>query len=187
MFVSPPFFRISEKEYSRPKERFFLYKVIATVFSNNLLLLCIQAFETEIPNGKKTHFLHFLYLAFRRDKKARDSCAAYDECAIAAKLVCHAQNGSFDLDDMSHSGHPDEFDEDHLKVLLKEDGRKHTRKVNINTMTTSCHLKLLDFTQKLGSWIHMGLSRPTEKNAFKLLLNISPDTEQHTATRNDFY
>ncbi|KAK6767032.1 hypothetical protein RB195_026354 [Necator americanus] len=91
----------------------------------------------DIPGGKKQHFRHLLYFAFRRGQKAteaaRDICAVYGEDTITARTArnwfAKFKNGNFDLDDSLRSGRPSDFDEDSLKALLKEDGRRSSREL----------------------------------------------------------
>ncbi|KAK6751516.1 hypothetical protein RB195_003109 [Necator americanus] len=91
----------------------------------------------DIPGGKKQHFRHLLYFAFRRGQKAteaaRDICAVYGEDAITARTArnwfAKFKNGNFDLDDSLRSGRPSDFDEDSLKALLKEDDRRSSREL----------------------------------------------------------
>ena len=83
----------------------------------------------EYPGDKKQHFQHLLFFTFHRGQKAAE--AAQDICMVcgkgvigksmARKLFAKSKNGNFDIDDTSCSGRPSEFDEDHLKVLLKEE------------------------------------------------------------------
>ena len=51
-------------------------------------------------------------------------CMVYGEGVIgkstARKWFAKFKNGNFDIDDTPCSGRPSEFDEDHLKALLKE-------------------------------------------------------------------
>ena len=83
----------------------------------------------EYPGGKKQHFPHLLFFAFHRGQKAaeaaRDICMAYGEDvkgkSTARKWFAKFKNGNFDINDTPHSERPSEFDEDHLKALLKEE------------------------------------------------------------------
>ena len=86
----------------------------------------------EYPGGKKQHFRHLLFFAFHRGQKApeaaRDICMVYGEGVIgestARKWFAKFKNGNFDIDDTPRSGRPSEFDENHLKALLKEESRQ---------------------------------------------------------------
>ena len=105
----------------------------------------------DIPGDKKLHFRHLLYFAFRRGQKAseatREICAVYREDAIAERIArdwfAKFKNGNSDLEDTPRTGRPIEFDEDHLKAFVKEDGRQKCRelaeKMNSSAMTISCH------------------------------------------------
>ena len=81
----------------------------------------------EYPGGKKQHFRHLLFFAFHRGQKAaeaaRDICMVYREGVIgestARKWFAKFKNGNFDINDTPRSKRPSEFDEDHLKALLK--------------------------------------------------------------------
>ena len=85
----------------------------------------------EYPEGKKQHFRHLLFFAFHRGQKAaeaaRDICMVYGEGVIGESTARKwfakfkkFKNGNFDIDERPRSGRPSEFDEDHLKALLKE-------------------------------------------------------------------
>ena len=86
----------------------------------------------EYPGNKKQHFRHLLFFAFHRGQKAaeasRDICMVYGEGVIseytARKWFAKFKNGNFDIDDTPRSGRPSEFDEGHLKALLKEESRQ---------------------------------------------------------------
>ena len=43
---------------------------------------------------------------------------------MARKWFAKFKNGNFDIDNMPRSGRPSEFDEDHLKALLKEESHQ---------------------------------------------------------------
>ncbi|KAK6760574.1 hypothetical protein RB195_021873 [Necator americanus] len=113
----------------------------------------------DIPGGKKQHFRHLLYFAFRRGQKAteaaRDICAVYGEDAITARTArnwfAKFKNGNFDLDDSLRSGRPSDFDEDSLKALLKEDGRRSSRelaeKMYCDQKTILNHLHSMGFAE----------------------------------------
>ncbi|KAK6756708.1 hypothetical protein RB195_014877 [Necator americanus] len=114
----------------------------------------------DIPGGKKQHFRHLLYFAFRRGQKAteaaRDICAVYGEDAITARTArnwfAKFKNGNFDLDDSLRSGRPSDFDEDSLKALLKEDGRRSSRelaeKMYCDQKAILNHLHSMGFAEK---------------------------------------
>ena len=86
----------------------------------------------EYPGGKKQHFRHLLFFTFHRGQKAAeaawDICMVYGEGVIsvstARKWFPKFKNGNFDINNTPHSGKPSEFDENHLKALLKEESCK---------------------------------------------------------------
>ena len=98
------------------------------------------------PGSKKQHFQHLLFFAFRHllfqkaAETAQDICMVYGEGVIgkstAKKWFAKFKNGNFDIDNKPHSRRPSEFDEDHLKALLKEKSRQTNRelakKINCN-------------------------------------------------------
>ena len=90
-----------------------------------------------------------------------------------------------DLEDTPRTGRPTEFDEDHLKALVKQDGRQACRelaeKMNSSAMTISSHLESLGFAQKLGAWVPHVL---TENNKNKRLKIAAQHLARHRATRN---
>ena len=110
---------------------------------------------------KKQHFRHLLFFAFHRGQKAaeaaRDICMVYGEGVIgestARKWFAKFKNGNFDIDDTPRSGRP-EFDEDHLKALLKEESRQISRKladkINCNQKTIFNHFHSMGFAEKSG-------------------------------------
>ena len=57
----------------------------------------------------------------------------YEEGLIGKSTVrkwfAKFKNGNFDIDDIPCSGRPFEFDEDHLKALLKEESRQISREL----------------------------------------------------------
>ena len=90
----------------------------------------------EYPGDKKQHFRHLLFTFHRGQKAAeatRDICMVYGEGAIgestARKWFAKFKNGNFDIDDTPRSGRPSEFDEDHLKALLKEESLQTSREL----------------------------------------------------------
>ena len=113
---------------------------------------------------KKKHFRHLLYFAFRWDQKAtnaaKEICAVYGEDAITERTarvwLSKFKNGNSDFKDTPR-GRPTEFDKDHLKELVKEDGHQTcmelAEKMNSNAITICLHLESLGFAQKLGVWV----------------------------------
>lgn len=130
----------------------------------------------EIPEGKKIHFRHLLYFAFRRGQNAvqaaRDICKVYGVDAIAPRTAqdwfAKFKNGNFDLADGPRTGRPSHFDENRLRIFLKEDGRQTTRelaeKMGCTFKTISNHLGSMGFTQKLGAWMPHKLSDANKQN-----------------------
>ena len=106
------------------------------------------------------------------------------------KWFAKFKNGNFDIDDTPCSGSSSEFDEDHLKALLKDEscqtGRELAKKMNCDQKTILNHLHSMGFAEKLGAGCLMSLAKITKKIAFKLLLNISPAIEQHAVTNSAF-
>ncbi|UYV73730.1 hypothetical protein LAZ67_11000570 [Cordylochernes scorpioides] len=92
---------------------------------------------SEYPVGKNQHFQHLLFFAFHRGQKAaeaaRDICNVYVKGVIGEREAqiwfAKFKNGDLDLEDTPQSRRPSEFDEEHLKALLKEDGRQTTREL----------------------------------------------------------
>ena len=74
--------------------------------------------------------------------------------STARKWFVKFKNGNFDIDNTPHSRRPSEFDEDHFKVLLKEEshqtGHKLAEKINSDKKTTLNHLHSMGFAKKLG-------------------------------------
>ncbi len=135
----------------------------------------------EIPGDKNQHLRHILYFGYRRGQKAsevvRDICGVYGETAItvrtAQKWFFRFNSGNFDLNDTSRLGRPSNFDEDHLKDFLRENGRQTCReladKMNCSQNTVYNHLKSLGFKQKLGCWVPHELSEKDRKNRLQIV------------------
>ena len=130
----------------------------------------------EYPGGKKQHFRYLLFFAFYQGQKAaeaaRDICMVYGEGVIgestARKCFAKFKNDNFDINDMPHSGRPSEFDEDHLKALLKEKSRQTSlelaEKTNCDKKTILNHLHSMGFAEKLGVWMPHELCENNEEN-----------------------
>ena len=117
----------------------------------------------EYPWGKKQHFRHLLFFAFHRGQKAaeaaRDICMVYGKGVIGESTVrkwfAEFKTGNFDIDDTPRRhGRQFEFDEDHLKALLKEKSRQISRelaeKMNCYQKTILNHFHSMEFIEKLG-------------------------------------
>ena len=88
----------------------------------------------EYPGGKKQHFRQLLFFTFHKGQKVaeavQDNCMVYGEGVIgkstARKWFAKFKNGNFDIGNTLCSRRPSEFDEDHIKALMK---RKVTKQV----------------------------------------------------------
>ena len=100
----------------------------------------------EYPGSKKQHIRHLLFFTFHQGQKAaeaaRDIRMVYGEGVIgestARKWFAKLKNGNFDIDDTPRRGRLSEFDENHLKALLKESrqiSRQLAEKINCNQKT----------------------------------------------------
>ena len=71
------------------------------------------------------------------------------------KWFAKFKNGNFDIDDTSRSGRPSEFDEDHIKELLKKEScqtsRELAEKMNCDQKTILNHLHSMGVSEKLGA------------------------------------
>ena len=100
----------------------------------------------------------------------------YEEGVIgkstARKWFAKFKNGNFDIDDMPHSRRPFEFDEDHLKALLKEEScqtsHELAEKMNCNQKTILNHLYSMVFSKKLGVWVPHELSENNKDNHLQI-------------------
>ena len=94
------------------------------------------------------------------------------------------KNGNFDINDTPRSGRPSEFDEDHLKALLKEESRQTSRKLaekmNCDQKTILNYLHLMGFAKKLGVWVPHELSENNKENCLQI---ASQHLTCHQATR----
>ena len=136
----------------------------------------------EYPRGKKQHFRHLLFFGFHRGQKAaeaaRDICMVYGKGVIgestARKWFAKFKNGNFDIDDTPRSGRPSEFDEDHLKALLKEESCQTSselaEKINCDQKTILNHLHSMGFAEKLGVWVLHELSKTNKENRLQWCL-----------------
>ena len=146
----------------------------------------------EYPRGKQQHFQHLLFFAFYQGQKAakaaRDICMVHREGVIgestASKWFAKFKNGNFDIDNMPHSKKPSEFDEDHLKALLKEEScqasRELAEKMNCNQKMILNHLHLIGFAKKLGVWVPHELSKNNKENRLQI---ASQQLACHQTTR----
>ena len=73
---------------------------------------------------------------------------------------------------MPCSRRPFEFDEDHLKALLKEKSCQTScelaKKMNCNQKTILNHLYLMGFAKKLGVWVLHELSENNKENRLQI-------------------
>ena len=132
------------------------------------------------PGGKKQHFRHLVFFAFHQGQKAAeaawDICMEYGEGVIgkstARKWFAKFKNGNFDINDMLHSRRPFEFDEDHLKALLKEEScqtsRELAKKINCNQKMILNHFHSMGFAEKLGVWVPHELSKNNKKKRLQI-------------------
>ena len=88
------------------------------------------------------------------------------------KWFAKFKNGNFDIEDTPHSGRPSEFDEDHLKALLKEESRQTSRelakKMNCDQKTIFNHLHSMGFAKKLGVWVPHELNKNNKENCLQI-------------------
>ncbi|UYV81566.1 hypothetical protein LAZ67_20001554 [Cordylochernes scorpioides] len=127
-----------------------------------------QRLENGISMRQKSIFSTSNILRFSSSQKAteaaRDICNMYGKGVTgersSTKMVCKVQNGDLDLEDTLRSGRPSEFDEEHLKALLKENGRQTTRelaeKMKGSAVTISHHLQSIGISKKTRN---LGASR----------------------------
>ena len=68
---------------------------------------------------------------------------------ISERWFSKFRDGNFSLEDTPRSGRPTEFDEDHLEMLVKQDGKQTCRELaktmDSNAMTISLHPKSMGF------------------------------------------
>lgn len=138
------------------------------------------------------HFRHLLLFAFNQGQKAtkaaRDICTVYGKNAMdvrtAQRWFGKFKSGHFHLEDGPRSGRPVEFDEDHLQLLLKEDGRQTTRelaeRMGSNAITISRHLASMGKVQRLGAWVPHELN---ERQREKRLTVAAQHLARHRGTR----
>ena len=92
--------------------------------------------------------------------------------STARKWFAKFKNGNFNIDDTACSGRPSEFDENHLKALLKEESRQTSRelaeKINCNQKMILNHLHSMGFAEKLGVWVPHELSKNNKENHLQI-------------------
>ena len=92
--------------------------------------------------------------------------------SMARKWFAKFKNGNFDIDNTPCSGRPSEFDEDHLKALLKEESCQTScelaEKMNCNQKTILNHLHSMGFAEKSGVWVPHELSENNKKNHLQI-------------------
>ena len=133
-------------------------------FKNILLNLKINC------NFKSNYFHKYLYQVAA--EAAWDICMVCGEDGIgesmARKWFAKFKNGNFDIDNMPHSGRPSEFDENHLKALLKEESCQTScelaEKMNCDQKMILNHLHSMRFAEKLGVWLSHELSKNNKEN-----------------------
>ena len=105
--------------------------------------------------------------------------------STARKWFAKFKNGNFDINDMSCSGRPFEFDEDHLKAILKEESHQTrcelAEKINCNQKMIFNHLHSMGFDQKLGVWMPYEFSENNKENRLQI---ASQHLAHHQATRS---
>ena len=110
--------------------------------------------------------------------------------STARKWFAKFKNGNFDIDDMLCSRRPSEFDEDHLKALLKEESRQTSRelaeKINCDQKMILNHLHLMGFAEKLGVWMPHELSKNNKENRLQIASQHLPAIEQNVVTNSAF-
>ena len=104
--------------------------------------------------------------------------------STARKWFAKSKNGNFDIDNTPRSGRPSEFDEDHLKALLKGESRQTSHelaeKMNCDQKTILNHLHSMGFAEKLGVWVPHELSENNKENRLQI---ASQHLARHQATR----
>ena len=92
--------------------------------------------------------------------------------STARKWFAKFKNDNFDIDDMPHSRRPSEFDEDHLKALLKEESHQTShelaKKMNCDQKMILNHLHSMGFAKKLGVWVPHELSENNKENHLQI-------------------
>ena len=102
--------------------------------------------------------------------------------STARKWFAKFKNGNFDIDDTPRSGRPSEFDEDHLKALLKEESRlsrELAEKINCDQKRILNHLDSMGFAKKSGVWVPHELSENNKENRLQI---ASQHLARHRAT-----
>ena len=103
---------------------------------------------------------------------------------LGGKCLLGRVKNSFDIDNMPPSGRHSEFDEDHLKALLKEESRQTSRelaeKMNCDRKTILNHVHLMGFVENLGVWVPHELSKNNKENCLQI---ASQHLACHQATR----
>ncbi|UYV72210.1 hypothetical protein LAZ67_9002195 [Cordylochernes scorpioides] len=131
--------------------------------SPSVELGCVELtrLENGIPGRQKSTFLTSAFLRFSsRTKSSRSSSGhmqhVWKRChkgASIKKWLAKFKNGNLDLEDTPQSGRLSEFNEEHLKALLKGDGRQTARelaeKIKCSAVTISNHHQSISFSQKL--------------------------------------
>lgn len=110
----------------------------------------------QFPGGKNQHFRHLPFFAFHRGKKQPKLLGTFATC-MSTKMVCEAQKWRL------WTRRPAEFDEEHLKAFLKENGRQTSRelaeRMNCTHTMLLNRLNLMRFVEKLGAWMPHELTK----------------------------
>ena len=103
--------------------------------------------------------------------------------SMARKWFVKFKNGNFDINDTPRRGRPFEFDEDHLKALLKEKSCETScelaKKMNCDQKTILNNLHSMGFAEKLGVWVPHELSENNKENCLQI---VSQHLTRHQAT-----
>ena len=103
----------------------------------------------------------------------------------AQKWVGKFKNGDFDLNDTPCIRRPAEFDEEHLKLLLKEDSSQTScelaKNMNCDHKTILNHLHSMGFTEKLRAWVPYELSKINKENHLQI---AAQHLARHRATQS---
>ena len=88
--------------------------------------------------------------------------------SMARKWFAKFKNGNFDIDNTPCRGRPSEFDQDHLKALLKKESRQTScelaEKMNCDQKTILNDLHSMGFAEKLVVWVPHELSKNNKEN-----------------------
>ncbi|UYV77323.1 hypothetical protein LAZ67_15000503 [Cordylochernes scorpioides] len=141
----------------------------------------LEKLENGISRRQKNqHFdicFSSLFIEVKKQPKQLGTYAKYHKGESNKKWFAKFKNGNLDLEDTSRSERPSEFDEEHLKALLKEDGRQTIRDLAKKKRKILLQPSSIN---RLGAWVPHELNQTNKEIAFQI---AAQHLARHQSTR----